>query len=77
MLVQQFKYLHDEDEIWSLKKLKEVAFPKGPYNNSIEAQDVDPLKILNYPLKMEELPTIHAIEETEADMQVDPLIRRM
>ena len=61
-----------------MKNLKETRFLEVPYDDSVEAQDVDPATIINHPLlSTDELFTAHDFVETDADMQADASIRSM
>ncbi|KAF7307764.1 hypothetical protein MKEN_01136500 [Mycena kentingensis (nom. inval.)] len=50
-----FQYLHDESGLWDAKIVLSTEFPDYPYDDSLESQDVDTSKILNYPLGLEKL----------------------
>ena len=61
-----------------MKNLKETRFLEVPYDDSVEAQDVDPATIINHPLlSTDELFAAHDFVETDADTQADPSIRSM
>ncbi|PIL29961.1 hypothetical protein GSI_07872 [Ganoderma sinense ZZ0214-1] len=75
---EMFKYWHQEEELWSVKKLKEATFLEVPYDDSVEAQGVDPATLINHPLQStEELFHAHQFVETETDQQADPAIRKI
>ncbi|KAF8210104.1 hypothetical protein K438DRAFT_140561 [Mycena galopus ATCC 62051] len=50
-----FQYMHDPSGIWDAKVVLAQEFPDYPYDDDLEAQDVDIQKILNYPLGLEKL----------------------
>ncbi|KAJ7437086.1 hypothetical protein B0H11DRAFT_2206778 [Mycena galericulata] len=50
-----FQYIHDESELWDPKVILAQDEPEYPYDDSLESQNVDLSKILNYPLGMEKL----------------------
>ncbi len=59
-------------------ELSKRDFREVSYDDTVEAQDVDPENIVKYPLQMrEELFTTHSFEETEADKHADPAVRKM
>ena len=61
-----------------MKRLREVNFIDHPYDDSMEAQDVDPASIINHPLETpEELFRKHEYMETDEDRRADPHIRAM
>ncbi|KAI1785580.1 hypothetical protein LXA43DRAFT_1037408 [Ganoderma leucocontextum] len=75
---EMFKYWHDEEEIWSIKKLKEATFLELAYEDSSEAQNVDPSSVINHPLQStEELFNAHHFVESEADREADIPVRRL
>ncbi len=74
----QFRFWHDEDEFTSPKRLKEAKPPVVEYDDAVEAQNIDPVAILNHPLQSpEELFAKQVYVETEADIQADPHVRAM
>ncbi|TBU25684.1 hypothetical protein BD311DRAFT_492317 [Dichomitus squalens] len=75
---EMFKYWHDETEIWSMKRLKEAKFLEVPYDDSLEAQGVQPASVINYPLRsVEELLSTHESVMTEADRRAGSIIHRI
>ncbi|KAJ6610414.1 hypothetical protein B0H10DRAFT_2060657 [Mycena sp. CBHHK59/15] len=50
-----FQYIHDPSGLWDPKIVLAQDDAEYPYDDSLEAQDVDLTKILNYPLGMEKL----------------------
>ncbi|KAF7376029.1 hypothetical protein MSAN_00017700 [Mycena sanguinolenta] len=50
-----FQYMHDPSGIWDAKMVLAQEFPDYPYDDNLEAQDVDMQKVLNYPLGLEKL----------------------
>ncbi|KAJ7771114.1 hypothetical protein DFH07DRAFT_241844 [Mycena maculata] len=50
-----FHYIHDGSEIWDPKIVLAQEDVEYPYDDSLESQNVDLSKILNYPLGMEKL----------------------
>ncbi|KAJ7481633.1 hypothetical protein FB451DRAFT_1236685 [Mycena latifolia] len=62
-LKQQFKsfshglyeYLNDPNLLWDTKLVQEAEFAEYTYDDSVEAQDVNIAKILNYPVDQEPL----------------------
>lgn len=79
MVVWKFKYLQDPDEIWSLQKLKGATFLEVSYDDALEAQDVDPKRVVKYPLQTtkEELFATYPVEGFEADARADPFVQKM
>jgi hypothetical protein len=51
----QFQYMHDPSGLWDAKVVLSQEFPDYPYDDALEAQEVDVEKILNYPLGLEKL----------------------
>ncbi|KAJ7777905.1 hypothetical protein DFH07DRAFT_730843 [Mycena maculata] len=49
-----FQYMHDPS-IWDAKLVLAQEFPDYPYDDTLEAQDIDMQKILNYPVGLEKL----------------------
>ena len=61
-----------------MKNLKEATFLEVPYDDSTEAQNVDPSSLTNHPLQStEELFHAHQFVETEVDQQAESAIRNM
>ena len=61
-----------------MKNLKETKFLEVTYDDSVEAQDIDPATIINHPvLSTEELFIPRKFVETEADTQADPIVWNM
>ncbi|KAJ7177952.1 hypothetical protein C8R46DRAFT_667658 [Mycena filopes] len=62
-LKQQFKgfafgmyeYMNEPNLVWAPKLVQEATFPEYDYDDSVEAQDIDAVKITNYPLDQEPL----------------------
>ncbi|KAJ7925171.1 hypothetical protein B0H13DRAFT_2314677 [Mycena leptocephala] len=50
-----FQYMHDPSGLWDAKVVLSQEFPDYPYDDALEAQEVDVEKILNYPLGLEKL----------------------
>ncbi|KAJ7701822.1 hypothetical protein B0H17DRAFT_1176328 [Mycena rosella] len=50
-----FNYLNDPQSLWNAKLVLAQEFPDYPYDDALEAQDIDIQKILNYPLGLEKL----------------------
>ncbi|KAJ7481705.1 hypothetical protein FB451DRAFT_135256 [Mycena latifolia] len=50
-----FTYLNDPSGLWDAKLVLAQEFPDYPYDEALEAQDVDIQKILNYPIGIEKL----------------------
>ncbi|KAJ7507339.1 hypothetical protein B0H11DRAFT_2319240 [Mycena galericulata] len=50
-----FQYLNDPDGLWDAKNVLAQEFPDYPYDDALEAQDVDIQKILIHPVGLEEL----------------------
>ncbi|KAF7361998.1 hypothetical protein MVEN_00545000 [Mycena venus] len=50
-----FQYMHDPSGLWDAKVVLAQEFPDYPYDDSLEAQDIDIQKILNYPIGLEKL----------------------
>ncbi|KAJ6593779.1 hypothetical protein B0H19DRAFT_34811 [Mycena capillaripes] len=50
-----FQYMFDPSGLWDAKMVLAQEFPDYPYDDALEAQDVDMAKILNYPLGLEKL----------------------
>ncbi|KAJ7223972.1 hypothetical protein C8J57DRAFT_1591283 [Mycena rebaudengoi] len=50
-----FQYMHDPSGLWDPKLVLAQDEAEYPYDDSLESQDVDVTKILNYPLGMEKL----------------------
>ncbi|TBU21891.1 hypothetical protein BD311DRAFT_869699 [Dichomitus squalens] len=73
---EMFKYWNDEAEIWSMKNLKDAKFLEVPYDDSSEAQDVDPASFINHPLlNTDDVFSAYKIVETEADAQADSSVQ--
>ncbi|KAI0757704.1 hypothetical protein C8Q80DRAFT_1216217 [Daedaleopsis nitida] len=73
---EMFKYLHNDDDLTSVKSLKERTFTEHEYNDEEEAQDVDASTIINHPLKsVEDLFATHEWIENDDDRQADPAVR--
>ncbi|RDX51421.1 hypothetical protein OH76DRAFT_1481353 [Lentinus brumalis] len=71
-----FRFWHDEDDFTSPKRLKEAKVPVVEYDDAVEAQNIDPVAILNHPLQSpEELFAKRVYVETEADIQADLHVR--
>lgn len=54
-LSSQFQYMHDPEGLWDPKLVLAQDEAEYPYDDSLEAPDVDLSKILNYPLEEEHL----------------------
>ncbi|KAJ6499432.1 hypothetical protein C8R45DRAFT_115543 [Mycena sanguinolenta] len=50
-----FQYMYDPSGIWDAKMVLAQEFPEYPYDDDLEAQDVDMQSVLNYPLGLEKL----------------------
>ncbi|KAJ7507291.1 hypothetical protein B0H11DRAFT_197898 [Mycena galericulata] len=64
-----YEYANDPKGLWDPKLVQEAEFPEFIYDDSVEAQDVDVTKILNYPLDQDALDfdayTPHKVEEAQ------------
>ncbi|KAJ7291055.1 hypothetical protein C8J57DRAFT_208463 [Mycena rebaudengoi] len=50
-----FQYMNEPSGLWDAKLVLAQEFPDYPYDDALEAQEVDEQKILNYPLGIEKL----------------------
>jgi hypothetical protein len=50
-----FSYLYEPHGLWDAKTVLAQEFPDYPYDDALEAQDIDMQKVLNYPLGIEKL----------------------
>ncbi|KAJ7135469.1 hypothetical protein C8R43DRAFT_1021198 [Mycena crocata] len=50
-----FQYMSDPSGLWDAKVVLAQEFPDYPYDDSLEAQDVDLQKTLNYPIGIDKL----------------------
>ncbi|KAJ6475237.1 hypothetical protein C8R47DRAFT_1220710 [Mycena vitilis] len=50
-----FQFMHDKSGLWDAKVVLAQEFPDYPYDDALEAQDVDLEKILNYPIGLDKL----------------------
>ncbi|KAJ7901712.1 hypothetical protein B0H14DRAFT_1250148 [Mycena olivaceomarginata] len=50
-----FQYMHDPSGLWDAKLVLAQEFPDYPYDDDLEAQNVDIQKILNHPLGLDKL----------------------
>ncbi|KAJ7262295.1 hypothetical protein B0H12DRAFT_1105150 [Mycena haematopus] len=50
-----FQYMHDPTGLWDAKIVLAQEFPDYPYDDDLEAQDVDIQSVLNYPIGLEKL----------------------
>lgn len=51
----QYEYTNEPNLLWAAKLVQEAEFPQYTYNDSVEQQDIDITKILNYPVDQEPL----------------------
>ncbi|KAJ7084934.1 hypothetical protein C8R44DRAFT_894044 [Mycena epipterygia] len=81
-LKQQFKLFshglyecwNDPDRLWDAKAVQEAEYPEYPYEDSIEAQDIDISNILNYPVDEEPIDfAAYAGPENESQPDADAL----
>ncbi|KAJ7115464.1 hypothetical protein C8R44DRAFT_880758 [Mycena epipterygia] len=45
-----YEYMNDPDQLWDAKVVQEAENPEYTYDDSVEAQNIDIKKILNYPV---------------------------
>ncbi|KAJ6481736.1 hypothetical protein C8R45DRAFT_1002875 [Mycena sanguinolenta] len=48
-----YEYMNEPNGLWDARLVQQADFPEFPYDDSVEAQDVDVTKILNYPMDQE------------------------
>ncbi|KAF7366517.1 hypothetical protein MSAN_00909000 [Mycena sanguinolenta] len=49
----RYEYMNEPNGLWDARLVQQADFPEFPYDDSVEAQDVDVTKILNYPMDQE------------------------
>ncbi|KAJ7783010.1 hypothetical protein B0H16DRAFT_1495047 [Mycena metata] len=50
-----FQYMNDPSGLWDAKVVLSQEFPDYPYDDALEAKDIDLTRVLNYPLGLDKL----------------------
>ncbi|KAJ7188394.1 hypothetical protein C8R46DRAFT_19344 [Mycena filopes] len=61
-----FQHMNDPSGLWDAKVVLSQEFPDYPYDDALEAKDVDVARVLNYPLGLEKLDFAAYNEEPES-----------
>lgn len=75
--LRKFEYWHDSEHFWSLGYLKQREFIEVEYVEMNEEQNIDPSKILNYPLAADDLYAVQQNAMGETDLQAEVVIKAL